>query len=323
MPMRPFALLAALVAGTGCHKQPAGAESRSRRGSSGLPGGGQIKTVFLILMENENWQDIVGNPAAPYLNEKLLPQAAYATQYYNPPGIHPSLPNYLWLEAGDWFGVGLDDSDPSRGADELATTAHLATLLTASGRSWKEYAEAIDGHGCPLVSNGPYAAKHNPFVYFDDITGHLDPRDPTCLAHNRPYTELASDLGGGAVASYNFITPNQCNDMHSCPIAAGDRWLSTQLPILMASHAYQDGRGHRDHLGRGREHRRRPDRPHRRLALRQGRRLPQRAPLRSQLDGEDGRGDLRPEAVARACGRPRRQRSRGSLPVARCGSPAA
>jgi hypothetical protein len=115
------------------------------------------------------------------------------------------------------------------------------TLLGAAGRSWKEYAEAIDGRSCPLRSNGPYAAKHNPFVYFDDITGHLDPHDPTCLAHNRPYTELASDLAGGVVASYNFITPNQCNDMHSCPIAAGDRWLSTQVPAIMASHAYQTG----------------------------------------------------------------------------------
>jgi phosphatidylinositol-3-phosphatase len=233
----PAALLAALLAGAGCQKQA----PRAGSSSSGLPGGGQIKTVFLILMENENWPDIDGNPDAPYLNGKLLPQASYATQYFNPPGIHPSLPNYLWLEAGDWFGKGLDDSDPSRGGDELPTRAHLATLLTASGRSWKEYAESIDGHGCPLASNGPYAAKHNPFVYFDDLTGNLDPHDPTCLAHNRPYPELASDLASGTVASYNFITPNQCNDMHSCPIAAGDRWLSHQIPVIMASRAYQTG----------------------------------------------------------------------------------
>src|SRR5215472_7017815 len=58
----------------------------------------RIKTVFLILMENHNWEDIFGNTtSAPYMNGTLLPMASYATQYYNPPSLHPSLPNYLWL----------------------------------------------------------------------------------------------------------------------------------------------------------------------------------------------------------------------------------
>ena len=59
-------------------------------------------------MENHNWSDIKGNASAPYINTTLLPQASYAQQYYNPPGIHPSLPNYLWLEAGTNFGISND-----------------------------------------------------------------------------------------------------------------------------------------------------------------------------------------------------------------------
>src|SRR5437763_1585698 len=58
-----------------------------------------IKTVFLILMENHNWSDIKGNPSASYINRTLLPRASHAEQYYNPPGNHPSLPNYLWLRS--------------------------------------------------------------------------------------------------------------------------------------------------------------------------------------------------------------------------------
>jgi hypothetical protein len=58
-----------------------------------------IQTVFIILMENHNWSSIKGSPDAPYINS-LLPQASYCEQYYTPPGNHPSLPNYLWLEAG-------------------------------------------------------------------------------------------------------------------------------------------------------------------------------------------------------------------------------
>ncbi|MGN6697553.1 MAG: hypothetical protein ACTHMR_05305, partial [Thermomicrobiales bacterium] len=53
-----------------------------------------IQTVFIIVMENHNWADIKGSRAAPYLNDTLLPQAAHAEQYFNPPGLHPSLPNY-------------------------------------------------------------------------------------------------------------------------------------------------------------------------------------------------------------------------------------
>src|SRR5579862_2528351 len=62
-----------------------------------------IKTIFIILMENQNWtgdgsKDIKGNPKAPYINDTLIPMSSYANQYYNPPDMHPSLPNYLWLE---------------------------------------------------------------------------------------------------------------------------------------------------------------------------------------------------------------------------------
>src|SRR5919202_1696458 len=127
-----------------------------------------IKTVFLIVMENHNWSDIKGNPSAPYINHTLLPRAAHAEQYYNPPGNHPSLPNYLWLEAGTNFGLG-DDDNPS--AHHLGTTHHLVTLLRHAGISWRAYQEGISGTACPLTRNGAYAPRHNPFVYFDDVTG--------------------------------------------------------------------------------------------------------------------------------------------------------
>jgi hypothetical protein len=72
-----------------------------------------IQTVFIILMENHNWTgdgnlDIKNNPAAPYINKTLVPMGSHAEQYFNPPNNHPSLPNYLWLEAGTNFGI-LDD----------------------------------------------------------------------------------------------------------------------------------------------------------------------------------------------------------------------
>jgi phospholipase C len=209
-----------------------------------------IKTVFIILMENHNWtggkksQNIKGNPDAPYINNTLLPMASHAEQYFNPPGIHPSLPNYLWLEAGTNFGIS-NDNPPS--ANSQTTTSHLVTFLTSANISWKAYEEDISGTVCPLTDVLKYAVKHDPFVYFDDVTNNQDPSSSNCISHVRPYSELANDLANNTVARYNFITPNLCDDMHDrCKplqnsIKQGDTWLSNNVPAILASAAYQNG----------------------------------------------------------------------------------
>jgi phospholipase C len=37
------------------------------------------------------------------------------------------------------------------------------------------------------------------------------------------------------------VTPNICHDMHSCPVSAGDRWLSGWLPRLLRTSSYRSG----------------------------------------------------------------------------------
>jgi len=209
-----------------------------------------IKTVFIILMENHNWTgangsgSIKGSRYAPYINNTLLPMASHAEQYFNPPGIHPSLPNYLWLEAGTNFGI-LDDNAPS--VNSQTTTQHLVTLLNNARISWKAYEEEIAGNTCPLTNTREYAVKHDPFVYFDDVTNNQDPNSAYCISHVRPFTELATDLASGNVAQYNFITPNLCDDMHDkCKplqnaIEQGDTWLKNNVPTILTSAAYQSG----------------------------------------------------------------------------------
>jgi hypothetical protein len=203
-----------------------------------------IRNAFVIVMENANWATFKGNRSAPYINNTLLPAGAHAEQYYNPPGNHPSLPNYLWMEAGSNLGV-IDNNPPS--INHQATTQHLAAQLNTAGVPWKAYLEDISGSGCPITDVGRYVAKHNPFVYFDDITGGVNPLDPFCAAHNRPYGELATDLSNNLAVRYNFIVPNLCNDGHdSCPplnnpVAQTDTWLSNEVPRILASAAYKNG----------------------------------------------------------------------------------
>ena len=208
--------------------------------ASGQSGLSSIKAVFVILFENADWASITPS-VAPYIRNTVVPMGAHATQYFNPPGTHPSEPNYIWLEAGADLGLISDrDAGPTNSTD---TRDHLVRYLENAGISWKTYQEDIDGAACPLTSGGlagGYAAKHNPFVFFRDLTDDNNPNSRYCIAHNRPFTELAEDLRRNTVARYNFITPNLCNDMHDCGIAAGDKWLSRTLPTILSSRAYRD-----------------------------------------------------------------------------------
>jgi hypothetical protein len=65
--------------------------------------------------------------------------------------------------------------------------------------------------------------------------------------------QLFVDLANNSVADYNWITPNQFNDMHTAlsggflgltgdaaKIRQGDNFLSIVVPAIMASRAYQD-----------------------------------------------------------------------------------
>ncbi len=205
-----------------------------------------IQTVFIILEENQNWASISGNAACPYINNGLLPKSSYALQYYNPPGNHPSLPNYLWLEAGTNFGI-LADGDALTYHE--STTNHLVTLLKNAG----DFMDFLSGRhqlgpSCPLTDSGQYAAKHNPMVHFDDVTNTNNTGSTYCIANVRPFTELAGDLQSNVVTRYNFITPNLCDDMHgntgcltgNALLTAGDTWLSNTVAEIVSSQAYSN-----------------------------------------------------------------------------------
>ena len=275
----------------------------------------QIKTVFVIAMENHNWaqptgvsgspQQVFQNPNAPFINSlvdgtayavingslvHISEQVAYAAAYHNVlatpsgnnPDIHPSEPNYLWAEAGTNFGIFNDDNPfADNPPNSHNTPLHLATLLTQAGRTWKSYQEDTDVSMCnvplpqaqwtvPLNSfsgnwtcgvnafNGStqfnYAAKHNPMVFFDDTNGGNNVTTSNPLSSQyAPLQQLFTDLANGTVADYNWITPNQYNDMHtslkggfdgvtgdSANIKQGDNFLSQIVPVIMASSAYQN-----------------------------------------------------------------------------------
>ena len=65
--------------------------------------------VFVIMMENHGYQQIVSNPNEPYLNSLITSkQVNFATNYFAVG--HPSLTNYLEIVGGSNFGVRSDNS---------------------------------------------------------------------------------------------------------------------------------------------------------------------------------------------------------------------
>ena len=218
-------------------------------GTTGTPpptAGNKIKNVFVIAMENEPAAAIYGNKNAPYLNG-LMSKYAHATAFTDPlaDGV-PSEPHYVWMEAGtnkfsDVTFTG--DSDPSS-SNSTKNTAHLSTQMLAANPPIS-FVGAMEGlnsssGACPVNSTGMYAAKHDPFIFFQDIAGSPPSKtNALCAAHHTAFT-TGQALVQATVPQYTFISPDLCHDMHGdsgCPsgdpIAMGDAWLASNLPPLI------------------------------------------------------------------------------------------
>jgi hypothetical protein len=164
-------------------------------------------------------------------------------------------------------------------------------LLQNAGIGWKSYQEDIDlaknGSGgltntvlpmnqwtVPLTRfsgtsadyTNPYngshqydfAPKHEGALFFTATNGGNDPTPGNPEAkHYAPMQQLQTDLAQNTLDRFNFITPDQFNDMHTAlangfdyhgvhytgdaaSIAQGDNFLSIVVPMIMASQAYKN-----------------------------------------------------------------------------------
>lgn len=247
--------------------------------SSGTPPVGTIEHVFVIVLENKGYDETFGaGSVATYLNGTLVPQGQLLREYY---GIgHLSLTNYIAMVSGqapnpstqadcttytdfvESAPVDADGQAVGAGCVYPASIETIANQLEARGYTWRAYQEDMGntpgepttcrhpaiGQKDPTVSarlGDEYTTRHNPFVYFHSV---ID--TPSCAANDVPLTALEADLASAATTpNYVFITPNLCNDGHDGPCIGGapgglvsaDAFLSTWVPKILASPAYQDG----------------------------------------------------------------------------------
>ncbi len=86
----------------------------------GIP---HLDHVFVIMMENHGYQQVIDNPNEPYLNRLIASKKVNLATNYFAVG-HPSLTNYLEIVGGSNFGIRSDNS-PSW--HDTTCTPNLAT----------------------------------------------------------------------------------------------------------------------------------------------------------------------------------------------------
>lgn len=162
--------------------------------------------VFLIMMENHAYAQIIGNPNAPFINQ-MAQSANSATNFY---GVgHPSLTNYLEVVGGSNFGV-INDHSPDW--HNTSCAANLVSGVVAD--------ESVAAAICPIAGIG-----------YDAATPAVDTTNegtPTAPVYNTP------------IASAQATAMTIADQL----VAIGKNWKSYQenLPAAGADKVnYSDG----------------------------------------------------------------------------------
>lgn len=203
-----------------------------------------VRHVFIIVLENEDYHDTFGpkSPAA-YL-KKLAGQGALLPRYF---AIgHFSLDNYIAMVSGqapnpatqndcskfvEFVQIGMAPYGQAIGSGCVYPPGvqTIAGQLENKGLTWKAYMEDMGNNlqrdksatcAHPVVGQSDdmqqamvgdqYATRHNPFVYFHAIIDQ-----PTCASHVVNLSQLAADLRSPqATPNFAFISPNLCHDGH-------------------------------------------------------------------------------------------------------------
>ncbi len=201
--------------------------------------------VVIIVLENHNLCDILTSCGG---------SATYLTSLANTFGlaredrychVNPSLPNYLCLTGGTDFGCAGYDGGPNSNActGQAWMATNIVDRLENASLTWKAYMEDMPSPCSGSDSaDGQYVVRHNPFVYYTNIATNPTRCDRVVPAGAADQT-LLDDLASVTTASnYLWLTPNICNDMHSCPIATGDSYLAGLVPKILDSLVFRTQR---------------------------------------------------------------------------------
>jgi hypothetical protein len=182
--------------------------------------------IVVVIEENKDYEQIIGNSAAHYLNH-LAGEGAILTRMFGEE--HNSQGNYFWLFSGDNQNVGFDDEVPT----VKFTGSNLGAALIANGKSFKGYAQSLPAMGSEVDVFPPgcgrcvYGRKHVPWISFANL-----PKGATeDTTSNLRFADFPPDYD--RLPTVAFVIPDLEHDMHNgAPrnsVVAGDRWLAQNL----------------------------------------------------------------------------------------------
>jgi phosphatidylinositol-3-phosphatase len=205
--------------------------------------GAYFDYLVIILMENHNLCEILTScgGTASYMTSLanqygLLTEDRYCS-------VNPSLPNYLCLTGGSDFGCSGYDGYPNTNPCTTAAwnAENIVDRLESAGLTWKAYMEDMPS-ACYASDVGRYVAHHNPFVYYSDIASNPIRCSRVVPAGNAA-SNLIADLDSPSTApNFMWLTPNNCNNMHSCRVPDGDLYLSNLVPRIAGSAVFTSRR---------------------------------------------------------------------------------
>jgi hypothetical protein len=188
---------------------------------NGIP---HLDHVFLIMMENHGYLQVIGNPNEPYLNNLIASRKVNLATNYFAVG-HPSSTNYLEVVGGSNFGVRSDNS-PAWG--NTACTPNIASgVVNADSATAPIPVET--GNVCPISGTGTDAATPavdtwneigGPFVALADLDGVKSvPAAPTVgktigdqlASYGKGWKSYQESLPVGSISGVNYSNGTATN----------------------------------------------------------------------------------------------------------------
>lgn len=177
--------------------------------------------VVIVIEENKDYEEVIGNQAAPFINQVLKAEGANLTQMYGEE--HHSQGNYFWLFSGSNQNTCCADVVPKAPIN----ARNLGEQLIAKSLSFKGYAEDLPEIGSTVEFRRPYARKHVPWISFANVPNGKTIADSS----NLRFSDFPSDYS--TLPTIAIVVPNLLNDMHdpSWPssVARGDAWLRQHI----------------------------------------------------------------------------------------------
>ena len=188
----------------------------------------QSKHIVLVVEENHSFDAVITKSGMPYL-KSLAEKYTLLTNYYG--NHHPSIGNYFTMTTGQTIST----NDGYKGS---VPYENLISQIVAANKTWKAYGDSLPEQGYTGGNRGPYAKKHFPVAYFDNVRNDEMQRK-NLVSAEQFVTDLKSAKG---LPDFSMLIPNLDHDAHDGSLKEADDWLKQYIvPLLEDPEFQKDG----------------------------------------------------------------------------------